>query len=302
MRLRSQAFACLSVALLLLAGPHGCGDDAAAPGDPGPGGADGGGGGHDGGPDQGSDQDDCVDEDGDRYGQGEDCVDSDCDDGDPHIHPGAPERCDGGDDDCDGTADACECAPYLGSASCPEGQHCAASGPDLLGTCVALPGSPMAREGEDCSAAACEPGTHCVQWPAGQVCTHTCEPYTGAGCAAPLECLSYLARNEDVGLCQEPPPACDIYDVQSCAEGQACRPLFRRNGDVDTRCQPAGSQPLGEPCGGALGLCLAGAVCVRLTEPDTPRCYEVCQSDEGCNVEGQTCTGRTYGLEIRFCR
>ncbi len=43
-----------------------------------------------------------VDEDGDGYAATSAGGD-DCDDGDPRIHPGAPERCNGIDDDCDET-------------------------------------------------------------------------------------------------------------------------------------------------------------------------------------------------------
>jgi len=38
----------------------------------------------------------------DRDGDGFTPATGDCDDGDPEIHPGAPERCNGRDDDCDG--------------------------------------------------------------------------------------------------------------------------------------------------------------------------------------------------------
>ncbi|MBN1335204.1 MAG: putative metal-binding motif-containing protein, partial [Deltaproteobacteria bacterium] len=41
----------------------------------------------------------------DCTGERESSVDTDCDDGDGGVHPGATERCDGDDDDCDGTTD-----------------------------------------------------------------------------------------------------------------------------------------------------------------------------------------------------
>jgi hypothetical protein len=46
----------------------------------------------------------CTDLDGDSYGIG--CAaGDDCDDGDPSVHPGAPELCNGVDDDCNGAVD-----------------------------------------------------------------------------------------------------------------------------------------------------------------------------------------------------
>ncbi|MCB9554177.1 MAG: putative metal-binding motif-containing protein [bacterium] len=47
----------------------------------------------------------CLDRDGDGYGEGEDCIDFDCDDTDSMAFPGAGETCDGRDDDCDTVAD-----------------------------------------------------------------------------------------------------------------------------------------------------------------------------------------------------
>ncbi|MBN1771330.1 MAG: putative metal-binding motif-containing protein [Deltaproteobacteria bacterium] len=43
----------------------------------------------------------CIDRDGDDYGQGDGCLGTDCNDGNPAINPGAEELCDGLDNDCD---------------------------------------------------------------------------------------------------------------------------------------------------------------------------------------------------------
>ena len=61
---------------------------------------------------------DCVDEDGDGYG--ENCeVGDDCDDDDPDVNPGAAELCDGVDQNCDEMIDnGCECPDDGISANC----------------------------------------------------------------------------------------------------------------------------------------------------------------------------------------
>lgn len=55
----------------------------------------------------------CVDGDGDGYGVGAGCLGADCNDRDPDVHPGAPERCNGADDNCDGMPETVASAPAL---------------------------------------------------------------------------------------------------------------------------------------------------------------------------------------------
>ncbi len=61
---------------------------------------------------------DCVDEDGDDFG--ENCqAGEDCNDEDPGVNPGAPEACDGVDQNCDMIADnGCECPVDNVSSNC----------------------------------------------------------------------------------------------------------------------------------------------------------------------------------------
>ena len=50
----------------------------------------------------------CRDDDGDRHGEGADCLDFDCDDADPSVYRGAPELCDGKDNNCNARTDEAE--------------------------------------------------------------------------------------------------------------------------------------------------------------------------------------------------
>lgn len=53
---------------------------------------------------------DCLDDDGDGYGDGPGCLGFDCDEADDDVHEGAEELCNDVDDDCDfGVDEGCEC-------------------------------------------------------------------------------------------------------------------------------------------------------------------------------------------------
>ncbi len=72
----------------------------------------------------------CEDGDGDLYGSGRDCLGPDCNDAQPDVHPGAPERCNGVDDDCDELTDAADAADLIAA----DAQPCAL----VAGVCAAV--------------------------------------------------------------------------------------------------------------------------------------------------------------------
>ena len=74
----------------------------------------------------------CLDEDGDGYGEGGDCLGFDCNDADSVSHVGAPERCDGVDNDCDTQIDEALGDTPPADLNCLQEGLCAGSAPSCL--------------------------------------------------------------------------------------------------------------------------------------------------------------------------
>lgn len=253
----------------------------------------------------------CPDRDGDGFAacgcpwSGTPC---DCDDGDPAVHPNAPERCDADRDlNCSGvTPDACprkkgcyesvcvpECVP-LDDFGCATGSTFAKSADGK--SCLCAP--------EDCSLFGCPAGLVCdeakrcvpichpgVRCPAGQICR-------GSGCVEPCAEVTCpegaVCRN---GLCL---PSCACDPGKACPPGEVCElggatPACVEPACVGVRC-PAGEHcergACVDDCEGV--VCPPMRVCRRVSvngAPSKARCVDLCNPSP-CKP-GFACAWRT---------
>jgi len=229
----------------------------------------------------------CVDEDRDTYGQGVGCMGRDCDDANPDVNPGEPERCNGADDDCDlaidGTMTDC-----------------------VTGVCrpnVGMPGSYEDIRSGMCTDAMCTSGTltSCGQFNCelgmglGSRCAVTC-PSTmpNAGdelCVDAAHCdgMTCLPDEPNGGTCDEDSDCsaghCD--NGFCCASGRCCAAVTDCGGGTATVCDTAMT------CQGSRGAvtCDSNICTVVSGIPDDSECNTATQALD-CGVYVPVfCTG-----------
>ncbi|HJL30305.1 MAG TPA: MopE-related protein, partial [Polyangiaceae bacterium LLY-WYZ-15_(1-7)] len=182
-------------------------------------------------------------------------VSGDCDDDDPMVHPGAPERCNGLDDDCDGAADFRigegdgeddDRDGYPDAACDPEGEaDCDDRNPDVH------PGAEEVCDGvdNDCDAATpAEDACQTVTWYVDADGDGWGDD-AGSGMSSDVPLEGYARR---AGDCDDEDPSKRPDAYEDCnAEDDDC------DGVIDERADRV--------CGGtnALGACVAGT-CERL--------------------------------------
>ena len=209
----------------------------------------------------------CPDKDGDNYVDCN-CVEApkvcDCNDGDPSVHPGAPEACDDADKNCDGVPGSCPAGEFCnasvcvkgcgsGEFSCPSGSSCQST--DQGSLCIP----------NDCSTGGCPPGSVCD--PVSKTCKPACD---GVTCPWSQVCQD--------GKCIDPCQTTQCPSSQDCVAGKCVPPCSCFSGDV--------------------GCTTSGWVCDRgHSDQCVPQAClnKTCAAGEHCNDQG-TCVGLCDGV------
>lgn len=169
--------------------------------------------------------------------------------------------------------------------------------------CQPAPATPRGLD-EACRVGECGPGLSCLRLTAtaSAACARLCDVERGAGCGdlpGERECR-FRIGDTAYGACSELPPPCNPIRQTPCEPTEACQPFLRRTGARELRCQPAGAQPRGAPCGVEEGSCERGTACIAAADGRRATCRAFCERNADCPPPEQ-CTGSVEEPRFNFC-
>lgn len=179
------------------------------------------------------------------------------------------------------------CNPAEKAAACPAGETCSLVSQNGDTSCE-MSGTAMA--GQSCGPQMnCADGLICVNVGQGGVCWEACDqanPCTNANAT----CLGL--QGIDWGLCEEV-MACVPYDDQ-CPANEYCAIADAMG---NTACAPEGPNALGAECGGAMGGCMKGGICVATAMGQPATCREPCDpANDQCSQGACAMVANGWGI------
>lgn len=192
------------------------------------------------------------------------------------------------------------CDPF-DPMGCPAGQKCRVL--DTGTECQDLTMTPPLGVGATCTSELdCGPGLWCVNFAGAFECTPMCPAGSIGACGADAACIGTVGAEACVRACRPIPSRCDIY-AQDCADGGDMCTLTTNpeTGENYTGCRMNGTLGLDEDCGGDLGRCERGLICIR--EGMATTCRQVCGPDGAAPTCGAgECTGLARSWGVPYCR
>ena len=173
----------------------------------------------------------------------------------------------------------------------------------IAGASCAPLGTPVAPEAGACTVAdQCANGTTCLSFGSGFSCHRLCRPESIGRCGAGMACSGTFG-DPCAQVCRPLPARCNVY-AQDCASlTDTCTLVINPETDEHyTGCRAAGTQALGESCGGTAGTCGHALICIRGAD-GTSRCTPPCDTmgtSPACPWGG-TCTGTTASWMVQYC-
>ncbi len=183
------------------------------------------------------------------------------------------------------------CEPW--NDMCPMGQKCQQVAADAVG--CGMEG--MATAGMACQGpGGCVKGAICVNLGGGGQCYEACNATGGTCSDMNQRCgglMNGMGQPLPYGICQDRPMSCNPAD-DMCPMGQSCA----LTSQTEVGCLTEGTNGTGQPCGGAMGGCMRGHICVDTGGGAT--CQVACDMANPCAM-GAMCNMGLGSFPFGIC-